>query len=266
MHIVVVGAGIAGSSVTRIAAERGHMVTLLSDGRPHSLAATAVLRKAYHKTKEEAAAWDRSMELYREWGVPMVEGGIVSHYRVPGRRTDKDWRMISPVSPLRNAVNAKVEHVASDHVVLADGEKIHADRVVVCVGATSHLSWMGQNTFGVTWTHVNPAALAVQDKVRVHHIAPYKTITAGVIGGVARLGSSSASTWDKARAQAKTMLLMAGDLGIVTTDKGWKAVEGARIRSEERVIAHRGYYVMTGYHRTGYALAPADAERLVDAL
>jgi hypothetical protein len=267
MRVIVVGAGIAGCSVVRACHRRGFETVHISDGNaPSSLAATAVLRRGYHtKTPRDARLWDRSMEMYKAWGVEMLEGADVSSYQRQGVKRDKDWRMLDPAAPLFTSGVEKgiLSRCSRNEVSLADGRVIKGDKVVVAVGS-SHGD--GKITHGVTWV-ASPRRLA-QPSLRVHYIAPYKTLTAGVVGGRARLGSSSSTTVEGAREQAKKMLDIANDLGITAGDSSgpWRPVYGQRIQTEPRAFQHsRGHYVLTGYHRTGYALAPAEAEEMVNS-
>lgn len=264
MKVIVVGAGIAGCSVVRACHARGFETVHISDGlQPSSLAATAVLRRGYHaKNAREAYLWDRSMEMYKTWGLEMLVGARVTNYRVPGERVDKDWRMIDPAAPLFGTKENKgiVVRAHKEHVTLRDGRKIHGDKVVMAVGSSSG---KGKITHGVTWLS-DPSALYMPS-LRVHHISPYKTLTAGVIGGMSRLGSSSANSAESAREQAKKMLDLAKDLRIARGDN-WRPVYGQRVQTDPRAYEHSGgWYVLTGYHRTGYALAPAEAEDMVNS-
>lgn len=268
MKIVVVGGGIAGSCVARLARERGHRVTLIGQQAPaHSLAATAVLRRGYHKGAE-AQDWDRSMLLYRRWGIYPLLGGQVTNYRTPARaaHVDRDWQMINPATPLVPldivdtvvAVEPGVVHTRSGEDVVGD--------VIVTAPGVSELSPAGRVTWGVTWLHTEPGVLTDRLGVVVHHYAPYKTITAGSVGGRVRLGSSSAASQDAAWLQGRALLAKALDAGMVRSVEGWSGVLGARLQTSEHV-ARRDYgWWIGGFHRTGYALAPAAAARLVEAL
>lgn len=272
MNIIVVGAGIAGSWFTRLAREAGHKVTLISAATPDSVAATAVLRRAYHaKNRDDQAAWDRSMDLYERFGFTFTSGATVTNYRTPGERPDKDWRLLDPAAPLLNPdVCASVRDVRRNGITLRDDlHTLTADLVVKATGASfgDYTGNFGRRSYGVTWTNPDPEALG--PGLRIHHFAPYKTIAAGVAGGVARLGSSSASTPQKATDQAVKMLDLAVQLGITPSREGWTPILGSRLKLTDsrtpRVgkVFPYGFWEMRGYHRTGYALAPADAEQLL---
>jgi glycine/D-amino acid oxidase-like deaminating enzyme len=266
MKVIVVGAGIAGCSVVRACWAKGYAVTHITDGQAAgSLAATAILRRGYHvKDRRDVQLWDRSIELYRQWKVQMREGALVTSYRNPNLKLDKDWRMLDPAEPLIEVAALAIKGIAVSadgrKVTLRNGKEFTGDKVVMAIGSSTG---KGKITHGVTWV-AHKSALN-EYTLRVHHMAPYKTLTAGVVGGSARLGSSSATTAEAAREQAHKMLRLAEELGIAVKN-GWTPVYGQRIQTEPRAFQHPdGHYVLTGYHRTGYALAPAEAEEMVDS-
>lgn len=258
MRAVVVGAGIAGSSLALALREAGHEAIVVSDPASalDSMAAAAVLRRAWHAGTERAM-YDRSLGLYSARGVEVIRGGWVTSYLRPGAepRWDKDWALMDPAAPLVSADVAG--HAVPDGPgVRVSGIVIDADRVFWCPGA--HARHCDGESWGVTWVHDDPAVLAQTDGLTVHVVAPYKTIVAGVVGGHVRLGSSSAATPDKAMAQADKLLGLFDHVGLVTSTKGWRAMLGRR-------VTRTGGATIGGLHRTGYALAPAMAEAIVAA-
>ena len=249
MSAVVVGAGIAGSSVALAARDAGHVVTVISDPMvpPDSLAGAVVLRRAWHSGTERDL-FDRSMQLYARRGVEVARGGLVTSYRRSGEpgRVDKDWALIDPAAPL---VTPDLDRRVSRHV----GADFDAERVFWCPGVyTARVSGI---TWGVTWVHDDPAVLAQTEALTVHVVAPYKTIVAGVVGGHVRLGSSSAKTLDMAAEQAEHLLTLFKEVGLIKSLRGWQP------RIGRRCTANGGD--LGGLHRTGYALAPAMAEQAV---
>lgn len=260
MKILIVGNGVAGSSLARVARERHHDVTVVNEGTPDSLVAAAILRSGYHRKHPEELEWfHRSLAAYARWGVPLVQGGKVSNYRTPQKppRDDDDWYLLDPAAPLVPAdITGRAEKV--DGKTLVNGREVPADLTLWCVGARNGV---GGTTYGVTWLHRDPAVLAEPGALRLHHFAPYKTIAAGVAGEFVRLGSSSANNLDKAREQGRRMLHTAHEVGVVRSLDGWEAIEGKRCKAPEMVRElPAGDVGMSGLHRTGYALAPALAE------
>lgn len=274
MKLVVVGCGIGGSMVARLARERGHEVTVISDGKPpDSLAATAVLREAYHAGKpEQVAALKYAVQLYEDWGAELRRGGEVATYRHPeaAPRADGDWLLLDPASVLMQPdVKAKVL-TCGPHAAWTGGEDddaVRGDAVVIATGAGEQfLPENASVTWGLTWTHVG-SALKDPDRVRVFQYAPYRTLIAGVTGVHARVGSSSAKTKDKAVEQGRMMLKQAWELGWLTTPSGWTRVLGARLKTDALWWKEEsGAWHLGGFHRTGYALAPAAARDLLEEI
>lgn len=252
MSAVVVGAGIAGSSLAVALRETGTAVTVISDPMvpPDSLAGAVVLRRAWHKG-DERALFDRSMQLYARRGIEVVRGAEVTSYQRPGQsgRPDKDWGLVHPRDPL---VPADLERRVSRSAAESLASTLGADRVFWCPGV--YVSGVSGVTWGVTWVHRDPAVLAQTRALTVHHLAPYKTIVAGVVGGQVRLGSSSAASVPKAAQQGEAILNAMREAGLINTLLGWSPILGRRCTFNGSDLG--------GLHRTGYALAPAMAERL----
>jgi DNA-dependent RNA polymerase auxiliary subunit epsilon len=255
--LIVVGAGIAGSSVYRAAKAAGLDVLLVSYGQPDSLAALAALRGAYHKGPE-IPLFRRSLELLNEWACVVEETATVTSYRHERTIVDSDWYLVDPAKPLvQTDIVAKATEIPGG-VELSTGEELKADNVVWATGVRGGV---GRVTHGYTMVHDDPEVLepGVFSSMRVHHLAPYKAVMAGVVDGKVRLGSTSASSELKAREQVQKMLEASFNVGMITTVDGWRLEYGQRIQSETK--EH-----FSGFHRTGYALAPAMAERLVERL
>jgi hypothetical protein len=270
VKLIVVGAGIAGSCVTRLARERGWDVTLIAgERRPDSLAATAVLRRAYHTGRvSELEAWDYAVGVYGEWGVQMTRGGLVSSYRRPlgGAVADSDWLLLDPAEALvQPDVAREVLSVHGGRAWYGRGDGLAGDAVVAACGAQGVLAPSGAVTFGVTWLAA-PDALRAPDEVRVYQYAPYRTIVGGVAGGRARVGSSSSVTEEGAVTQARKMLGVAWDLGWLTTRDGWEMRVGTRVKTDDGHWRRNqtGVWEIGGFHRTGYALAPMAAREVLD--
>lgn len=234
----------------------------------HSLAATAVLRRGYHRGPEQAT-WDESLLFYRRWQVPLVSGAQVTNYRTPqaAPRFDKDWHLIDPAAPLVEPhLMDRVVHYDKGMVRTATGVEHFGDLVILTPGADASAPF-GKTTWGYTWVHSDPGVLRLPSGLQVHHWAPYKSIVAGPVGGRARLGSSSASTREDAYKQAQHMLGAAFDIGLINSKLGWGAHFGARLQTKERYhqVAERTWW-FGGFHRTGYALAPSLAHQLIKSL
>jgi hypothetical protein len=262
VSLIVVGAGIAGSALTRILRERGVPVTLISQGEPHSLAATAVLRRAWHSGAERDL-FDESLAAYRHWGIPVPAGAQVTSYRRDGAIADPDWAFIHPAAPLLQPdITAEVTAISAGRARLAGGKVIDGDTVIRATGATGALAIAGKVTWGGTW--ITPGS---GEGITVHQYAPYKMIAAAGLGGSWRAGSSSANTSAKAIERARAQLQMALERRMVPDSARWELTVGARVRTAERYGRDpAGGWWIGGFHRTGYALAPAVARQLADEL
>lgn len=269
MKLVVVGAGIAGSCVARLAQERGWEVEVIAGERkPDSLAATAILRRSYHAGKpEELAAWDYAVETYDRWGIEMERGAGVASYRRPlsGEKADADWLLLDPAAPLVKAHTKRdVVSVFGKNAWFGRGNGVSGDAVVAACGAVGDLAPSGKVTWGVTWLH-STDALKAPNAIRVYQYAPYRTIVGGVAGHRARVGSSSSVSEEGAVEQGRKMLKAAWDLGWLTTMDDWEMRIGARIKTDDHWRkAEDGHWEIGGFHRTGYALAPTAAQLILD--
>jgi hypothetical protein len=266
--IIVVGEGIAGSSLVRHLDERGIEYKHIANEPPASGAAVALLRRAYHHG-DQLALFDRSLELLKKWHTPVHSGGMVTNYRTPEReaRHEEDWHVVPPLSPLVHAPLRGWAHPEKHGVAVGFGPDAGfygADRVLWATGAT--VDPLGL-TYGVTWIHQDPLVLSQVKHVRLHHFAPYKTIVAAWVMGEARLGSSSARTEAGALDQGHKMLQAAYDAGLINTLTGWVGRMGVRCKGSTIEQQQSGIHVYVGgFHRTGYAMAPAVTERVVEAL
>lgn len=247
VQVVILGAGIGGSCLARTLAERGveHVVVDPAPERAASRAALALLRSTWAPGTAQALA------TYAAWGVPSRSGATVTSYRTPGaEKWQRDWHLVDPSAPLVES-RRELGNVTGS----------------VTVDCTGTRTFTVGKTYGVTWV-AEPDALA-DTELRVHHLAPYKVLAAGVTGGTARLGSSSARDLAGARRQADAMLDKAVELGWTPSRTAWRAVEGVRSHAEDRPYAERTAireWRFGGFHRIGYAVAPIEAVRLADEL
>lgn len=246
VDVLIQGSGIAGSCLYRALAGRG-LTVAIEDPHPEraaSRAALALLRSAW--TPEVS----RALAAYAAWGVPTRSGATVTNYRTPGKQSfQRDWHLVDPSAPLVPA------------------EKPGAYTARVAVDCTGTRTFSQGITLGVTWV-AEPDALA-DTELRVHHAAPYKVIAAGVTGGTARLGSSSAKSESLARTQADVMLDKAVELGW-TPDRGlWRPILGVRSNAAPGPTCERTgqrSWRFGGFHRVGYATAPVQAPLLADEI
>ncbi len=252
--LLIVGAGIVGSCAAAYARSRGLTVEIVAGADPaHSDAAAALLRPSYLPKERRG---DLAVAL-GQYGRELYDGWVTSYQR-PGAEPvlQPGWALISPPHQL----------LAPDRVEILEEIPDHP-RVLLATGAHTALPRPeGTITWGVTWVG-QPSALVCPDRLRLHHYAPYKTISAGAVGGLARVGSSSGRTPEDAMARGVTMLEKAFAVGLVHPGADLRPLLGARLKTAENVVQiSPGVVWAGGHHRNGFALAPADSRRAVDLL
>jgi glycine/D-amino acid oxidase-like deaminating enzyme len=270
MKLIVIGAGIAGSSATRIARVKGWEVTLI-DHAPEQAAsrsALATIRPTWFD-KSERADLERSWEWYSAWGAAGSKEAYVSNWRSPEIKAQKDWWLVDPLVPLISPdIIERVIGIDRTSVELSDGSEIEADAILNCTGGYGeHLAREVTLFAGVTWiSHTTKLDYA---PYRVHHLRPYKSLSVAQINGVTRLGSSIAKTADRAIDDGKELLMTAISLGIVQAGDwdmsfGWRA-KGAGGKPIYPKLGERNAY-FSGLARSGYGLSPALAEKWIESL
>jgi len=269
MKLIVVGAGIAGSSATRIARDKGWDVTLI-DHNPQqsaSRSALATIRPTWFD-KAERDDLERSWDWYTKWGAAGSREAYVSNWRNREVKAQKDWWLVDPILPLVEPdVTERVVGIYPNYVT-TEQSQFEADAILNCTGAYgSDLSRDVTLFAGVTWISHN--AKLDYPNYRVHHLRPYKSLSAAQINGVTRVGSSIAATADKAIDDAKDMLMTAIALGIVKQGDwemslGWRAKGKGGIPIYPELGQRNAYF--SGLARSGYGLSPAIAEKWLDSV
>jgi glycine/D-amino acid oxidase-like deaminating enzyme len=269
MKLIVIGAGIAGSSATRIARDKGWDVTLI-DNNPQQAAsrsALATIRPTWFD-KAERDDLERSWDWYTKWGAAGSREAHVSNWRNREVKKQKDWWLVDPITPLVEPdLTERVVGIYKSFVTTPTKE-IAADAILNCTGAYgADLSRDVTFFAGVTW--ISRTAELDYEPYRVHHLRPYKSLSAARINGVTRVGSSIATTADKAVDDAKEMLMTAIALGIVKQGDwemslGWRAKGKGGIPIYPELGQRNAYF--SGLARSGYGLAPAIAEKWIDSV
>jgi glycine/D-amino acid oxidase-like deaminating enzyme len=270
MKLIVIGAGIAGSSTTRIARSKGWDVTLIDHAPEQSASrsALATIRPTWFD-KTERDDLERSWEWYSQWGAAGSREAYVSNWRDRSVKKQKDWWLVDPITPLvaPNLIE-RVIKIDKQCVTTDSGQIIEADAILNCTGAYgADLAHDVTMFAGVTWISRN--AELDYSPYRVHHLRPYKSLSAAQINGVTRVGSSIATTADKAIDDAKEMLMTALALGIVKSGDwemslGWRAKGKGGIPIYPELGERNAYF--SGLARSGYGLSPAIAEKWIESL
>lgn len=255
MELTVVGNGVGGSALTRIARSRGHRVRLLSDGSPHaSLVALAVVKRSW---LPKSTDWSALLSHY-EGATEVSINAQTTSYRNPGHfDVDLEVFAVDPSSYLLPAT--EVKRVPADWVDSDTQFTVHA---------TGAAGLAGDTTWGGTWVNANPTAL-MGYRFKSHARAPYRTLEAVSYAMMCRLGSSSSKHRDKAESQAHELLDLAGALGWLNEDCGtdWHLYLGQRVKRDQLAQREgRRLWSFGGFHRSGYGLAPGAALALVEEL
>jgi hypothetical protein len=267
-NLIVVGAGIAGSSTARVARSLGWDVTVI-DPHPEnaaSRAALATIRPTWFDKSGKALA-AQSWEWYKAWGAAICQTAVVTDWRNLTHRTQKDWWMVDPFLPLvQPDIRATVTEICDGEVSLDNGDVRKADAVLNCAG----LLFTSTSTLMPGATLVSEDAVMDAEPLRVHQLRPYHTLTVGKIGEYVRLGSSINKDQAKANDEVWKMLAQAEDVGIVQPGAHWRLIEGKRVRQpgNELLYPEKGKTstALGCLARTGYAFAPAIAHEWLTSL
>lgn len=254
MELTVVGAGVAGSALTRLARGEGHRVRLIGGPPSASLAALSVVRPKYvTEAPDAAAAVTYALERYAEAGCQILHGATVSSKQKPELKTEPDWWAVEPGPFLVKPDERR------DDVTPGWGDP----RSEATVHATGAGGLEGKISYGCTWVNVDPRALAVEG-LTIHRYAPYKSADAVPFKSGCRLGSSSAATVSGARTEASRIMDVARQLGWIRRDDGWYQIVARRVKREELIQqGESGVWTFGGFHRSGWSLAPLRAAELL---
>lgn len=249
--LVVVGNGVAGSSVARAARERGLSVLVVGNGAPAaSSAALCVVRPAWlpREARPDVAA---AVAAYEAVGAIVAATADVSSWVNPEPETRGGWWAVDPARwtvPLDEAATWP--------------EVPEARATVVCLGAAGDRA--GTRRWGATAVH--RAVTLTGPIVRAHASRPRRVETAVRVGRTWRVGSTVAPTEavavDRlgALVAASPVLDRLGDPLDVVTGLRLYADDGSRLRRRLGPTT----WALDGFGRLGFSLAPAAARFLVD--
>jgi hypothetical protein len=269
-ELIVVGAGIAGSALARLARAAGHSVLVVADPdwTPASAASLAVARRRWQEGTNRTRL-DFSLEWYRRNGWLLAQQALVTDQR-DRTRVQTDWYALDPTGPLvAPDVPGVAVLAARGRVTLRGGPTLSANRVVIAAGhgtAELHPSLEPDRLmFGHTW--IGEGNLTGAD-LRAVHLGPYRSMIAVRHGGHTRLGSTRATTHAGSLEAAMRMLDDALERGMVKPG-AWRTVDGVRAMGSTHGRPERVDYQtwsLTGLARCGYSLAPARAAELLTAM
>lgn len=258
MRLVVVGAGIGGSSIARRAMERGHDVTVVSDGDrpPASRAALCVVRPSWFRDGPRREC-EASLAWYAEHGWLTSTVARVSTYRRDGVEQRAGFYSLDPRNPL---VTRWIEGVWPD-----DCDPDWA--TVLCRGAYSPSSW--KRAHGVTTIYRDYA----EQRVVAHEDRPRNMLYAANHDGFTlRFGSSKGANDEVALDRQMRDEGKAATAGLLPADAPIERVFGVRLMPPS--VDHAGLLVrladrlwsFEGFGRIGYSLAPARALAAVEQI
>jgi hypothetical protein len=254
MNFLVVGAGIAGSSFTRMAREAGHTVTVIANEAPcSSRAALCVVKPSWFKDEyRDEAEW--SLGWYRAHGWVTSEEAEYSGHLRPNREMRKGYFAIHPTAPLvQPDVNATWPHF----------DVSPYDHVVLCRGASSDLNW--KRLWGATSVYVGPT----RQIARAYNDRPRSVIfTCSHDGTELRFGSSRAKSVHEALEKQREDERKATQVGFLPDEEPHRWDTGVRLMPPRLQDAGliRSLDAKTsaveGFGRVGYSLAPARMNEL----
>lgn len=273
MKILIAGAGIAGSVLTRMLRERGHDV-ILTDARPDRAAsrcAFAYLRTAWWKGEERAEV-RRAVDWYEKRGWVLARHASVSDLRRDWTRDQADHILIDPRGPLVKPDLAMNLHRWSGTpgvtATLGDGLEVQADRLVLACGAGTSRWTHGVQVHGGVWEVPEPA---VEPGLRLLRVTDRLTYTAARDRNTLRVGASKALTPEAARQRAVKILGRMFTAGLVSPELPWTYRAGTRWEHRDRSpggarrVSER-VWEFTGFARSGYARVPGAAQYLIRRL
>ena len=273
MKILIAGAGIAGSVLTRMLRDRGHEVGV-ADRRPDKAAsrcAFAYLRTAWWTGEEKRRVRD-ALAWYDQRGWVLAHEATVHDLRRGKVTKQSDHYLIDPAGPLVRAdfagdVTGYQVYPGEVAVQMAGTFEMQVDRLVLACGSGMDRWSTGTPTYGAVY---EAPGRCMSGTLRLLRVTDRMTHVAAAGDRITRLGASKARTPQAARARAEAILNRMLQHNIVDAPAPWTLREGVRWenltgpaggrRLDDRVWA------FTGFARSGYATVPAAARDLVKEL
>ncbi len=274
MKILVAGAGIAGSVLTRMARERGHEVTL-TDRQPHlaaSRCAYAYLRAGWFRDGERVRA-RYALKYYADHGWVLADQATVRDVRRRRTFIQDDHYLIHPHAPLLKPDLAfgLTEYSDGPGGVLASlgPERVpaDADHLVLAMGAGMNYRYHGTPTYGGVFESPDRSLVTPLNLLR---ISDRLTHVAADNGTSVRTAASKGRTPEEARRNAERILDRMLSEGLVGSPRGWTYRSGTRWTTlggspaADPISNH--VWALTGFSRSGYATVPSYARDLLDRM
>ena len=285
-HIVVVGAGIAGTCVATVAREAGLRAIVIDTPPPKgfvsgSRAAIGIMRVAWMKTPRQKARCRRSIQWYKDHGLLLGTTAEVSTYTKAQPRTVADYFQVDVANALITPDYTELVTRANEYGVFTDTGLMYPASlaVVICAGPQSPMFGGPQfdhNTIGATF--IGPPEPG--SGLRVHRYTPYKCLAISREAHCTRLGSStvhvpySNEPHIKGQHPVDSLQQLMRRCGPEFADPTRRATPLIGMRAHDKNLTDDYNPVwlndrlvrFAGLGKLGYSLAPAVAEEIVTAL
>lgn len=273
MKILVAGAGIAGSVLTRQLRDRGHEVVLL-DARPDRAAsrcAFAYLRTAWW-TGEDRARVREAITWYEQRGWLITTQATVHDVRRGRTVTQADHVLLDPHAPLVRpdlAMNLTRYSDGPGGVLVHAGDGLELDgrHLVLACGAGMDRWYTGTPTYGGIF---EAPGRCMSGTLRLLRVTDRMTYKAAAGERVTRVGASTGRTPEAARARAEAILRRMLDANLIDAPAPWTYRAGTRWTNLAGPGGHsrisQSVWAFTGFARSGYATVPGAARDLVREL
>jgi hypothetical protein len=255
MKILVVGAGIAGSSFARFATDAGAVVTVVADsGRPAASAAALCVTRPGWFTGTDRVDCEWTLDWYRNHGWLTDGSATYGSYRTNRTETRTGYYAIDPVSPL----------VVPD--VIDDWRNLRDDYDLRVLARGAYGDGDGHRVHGATAI----VAGCGRPPVAAYHDRPRSVMFAvSHDGRTVRTGSSKAPNREQAilrqqRDYEKAVMLGLVDLGDASMVTGVRLMPSPASTPGTPRWLDRRTVAVEGFGRVGYSLAPARMAALVD--
>ena len=275
MKVTVAGAGIAGSTITRMLRARGHEVTLLDPWprRAASHCAYAYLRTGWFKGPDKVRV-RQGLDWYERNGWIVTRKADV-HDRMRGRYVvQTDHILIHPSQPLLTPDilwgldSYSDENLAGVQLkVLGQPGILWADHLVLACGPGMRRWSLGTPVHGGVF---ECESYRMGVPLRLLRLTDRLTHVAADDGAVVRTAASKGRTPEEARERSEKILNLMFDEGMLSSTHRWTYRAGTRWTGPDggpvasRLSEH--VWALTGFARTGYAMAPSYALDLIKAL
>jgi glycine/D-amino acid oxidase-like deaminating enzyme len=268
-HLVIVGAGVAGSCAQRIASFYGWRTTVI-DPVPSSAASRAALATIRPQwLGDNGREWAKaSWRWYERWGANITQHGLVSSWKKPEPVLQKDWWLVEPIGLLVEPdIRQTVVNVTGTTVTTSDEQTFVGDAVLIAVGAYDRNLYDNFKPMAGC-TLYNDEIEMMGAPLRVHHLRPFHALTVAQQAGTVVLGSSIHREMGKAEEEVWRMLTVAEDIGIVPKSDAWTMKGNTRATSPAPQLPVLGNPSTTigSLSRSGYGITPHVVEQWILSL